>query len=61
MYLKSALLNEHQKAILRKALMLYISNAHRKRFQRTMSADELTVTLEAVDDLSELLHLKQVE
>ena len=60
MFLKTAVLTDGQKIILRKALMLYVSNVHKKHHNMQLSDNDLTGILEQVDSLSDALHLKHV-
>ena len=60
MYLKSQILSENQKCILRKALMLYLANTHRKHHNKQISDTQLTVTECNLDEIADLLHLRHV-
>tara|TARA_X000000368_G_scaffold415998_1_gene408942 strand:+ start:2940 stop:3164 length:225 start_codon:yes stop_codon:yes gene_type:complete len=61
MNLKSRILDERQRGIVKKAIALYMSDLYLKNSKEFIDDELLKVNLSVVDEICELLHLKHNE
>jgi hypothetical protein len=59
MFLKTRMLNNTQQSVLRKAILLYISSLHKRHHNGQINDITLSETLNEVNLITDLLHLKQ--